>query len=341
MNKERKLSWPGIIVRQFKKAGDKRKNIHTRWAGPVYVFLRILGICAMIAVILLCWTIWQNKQFDVAFYQVGSIKIEGNLRVLHLSDLHNSVFGKENDVLKERIKKLKPDLIIMSGDMIEESDKSMSVVLDLCQNLKELAPVCYIYGNNEITKMVSQRISDAELDSIFLNEDGSEVENPKKEDDLALMLEAMGVHVLWNESVPIPVGDNIVDVYGIFTSSPKKFWKYGTESYERFINYDGREHFKLIVSHEPYLFETYEGEWADLVLCGHTHGGQIRIPYVGAVYGKEKGWFPDLVQDEAVYISGKYETANMPLIVSNGLINRDCLRINNPPQLVVIDINRY
>lgn len=339
MNKEKKLSWTGIIIRTFKKTVDKRKPIHIFHIGSA--FLRIFAICAVIAAAIIGWTIHKNRQFEVAFYQTSSIKIEDKLRVIQLSDLHNSIFGRENDVLTERIRKLEPDLIVMSGDMIEESDVSMSVVLNLCQELKEVAPICYIYGNNEIAKLVSKRISDEELDSIFFDEDGSAVEHPQKDDDLSLMLEAMGVYVLWNESVAIPVGDRIVDVYGIFTSKPEIFWRYGTESYDHFMNYDGRQNFKLMVAHEPYVFETYKGEWADLILCGHTHGGEIRLPYIGAVYGKEKGWFPELLQNKEVYISGGYQIDNMPLIVSNGLVNNDWLRINNPPQLVVVDINRY
>ena len=87
------------------------------------------------------------------------------------------------------------------------------------------------------------------------------------------------------------------------------------------------------------IFEEFQPEtWGDLILCGHTHGGVVRIPVLGPLYTHEHGLFPER-SDAFVY--GRYDAAGTPLIVSSGLENTDIFRINNQPELVVIDINKF
>lgn len=77
-----------------------------------------------------------------------------------------------------------------------------------------------------------------------------------------------------------------------------------------------------------------------IVLCGHTHGGIVRLPYLGGLYERKNGLFPEKKQEDT-YIAGKYDLSGKTLIVNRGLSNKGIIRISNQPELVVIDINRY
>ena len=125
----------------------------------------------------------------------------------------------------------------------------------------------------------------------------------------------------------------------MLTANPSAFWPYAGESYGAFAQ-ENPGRFKLMLCHEPYVFEQFQGErWADLVLCGHTHGGVVRIPYAGGLYERAHGLLPELL-DEA-YVYGQYSVGSTPLIVSGGLTNRGAIRVNNRPELVIIDVSRY
>ncbi|MCB7319429.1 metallophosphoesterase [Lacrimispora sp. 210928-DFI.3.58] len=335
---------PEIRVRKKKKEirKEKRKGSSGRGQRWLRQLLFVLLPCFVAVVVFIGINVLKNRSFKETFYQVGNGKVDGNLRVIHISDLHNTVFGKDNQELIRRIGRLSPDILILSGDIIDENDASMSVTLDLCRQLVDIAPVYYIYGNNEATKIYGIELRLDLIDEYL----GCTEENRdfsgflEKEDELKTMLEAMGVHVLLNSYDTLEVNGLPVDVYGVLTSNPYAFWPYAGDSYREFID-ENTDHLKLMVSHEPYIYETYgEGHWGDLVLCGHTHGGLVRLPYLGAVYERKNGWFPERKRGE-YYVSGKYDVGGYPLIVNNGLSNRGAVRINNQPELVIIDMNRY
>lgn len=159
------------------------------------------------------------------------------------------------------------------------------------------------------------------------------------DDPLRTQLEEAGVHVLLNEMEQIEVNGNIVDIYGVLTSNPSAFWPYTEKTYGGFLNED-QENFKLLLCHEPLVFYTFgEGYWGDLILCSDTHGGVIRVPYLGGLYTRDGGLLPE-ARDKG-YVYGLYDCGGNPLIVSSGLTNRGLIRVNNQPELVVVDVNRY
>lgn len=284
-----------------------------------------------------------NRDFKETFYQLSSGKVRENLRIIQLSDFHSSVYGENNDSLIKRIDALKPDLIAMTGDMINEDDKDIEVTLELCKSLVEVAPVYYIYGNHETTRCFgSNDMSTEEIDEILgINEDmRSTGALADLDTEMKLALEETGVNVLWNESDTIRIGNNVVDVYGVLTADPYAFWQYAEDTYLDF-RYENTDHFKLMLCHMPYIYETWTDDyWADLSLAGHTHGGMVRIPRVGGIYEYRHGLFPEILKSNC-YIYGLYDVQGKPLIVDGGVTNRDPLRINNQPELVVVDVNRY
>lgn len=337
-NKELVKVKRGIRIR----AVPESERRHGRVRGLLKVFsgMLLLGIIMLGAVYL--YNMRLNQNFKTTFYQVSSGKVSDELRIIQLSDLHNSVYGNDNSELTEKIRNLEPDIIVMTGDMIEEKGEEIQTVLDLCKELSETAPIYYIYGNHEtLHSFGSNDMSTEEIDELLGTKEGTRSSEGFRtiEDDLKEALEKAGAKVLWNEMDTIALGENTVEIYGVLTGHPYAFWQFAEETFTDF-RYQNPENFKLLLCHEPYIFETWKDDsWADLALAGHTHGGAVRLPKVGALFEYRHGLFPET--DNNNYVYGEYDVQGYPLIVSGGLSRNDLLRINNQPELVVIDINRY
>ncbi len=323
-----------------KKTAGKAKGKNGLLRRFIAIILSLLLVCLAVAVIVLGTSYIENLSFEEDFYQVGDGKINGNLRIIQLSDLHSCEFGEGNEELVNRIEQLKPDLIVATGDMVDKNT-SIDIFTNLCKKLTEIAPVYVVYGNNEDDIVYGSRMTRAELDKMT----GKDPEKLKKSDDeLRVALEDAGAHVLLNEQASVTIGKNTVDIYGVLTTNPSAFWEYCDESYGAFLN-ENTGHFKLMLCHEPYIFEEFANSdntyWGDLILCGHTHGGIIRVPYMGGLYETKNGIFPEKNASIDAYIAGKYDMSGDTLIVSRGLTNEGFIRVNNKPELVIIDVNRY
>ena len=282
---------------------------------------------------------WQNRKFDETFYSVSSLKVNNKFRIIQISDLHGCTYGSRNSKLIDRVQKLEPDIILLTGDGIDNLSSAAGVV-KLCEMLVTIAPSYYIYGNNEVEEYYRYELTEEALDKQFgfdsLNR------NPEKlleeTDNLTKMLEEAGVTVLKNSSDTITIGGTHVDIYGVLTSNPSAFWSYTGESFNDFL-YTNETHFKLTAIHEPLVFEEFEPDyWGDLMLAGHTHGGVVKVPLLGGLYTREGGLFPER---GGHYVYGRYEVEGRPLIVSAGLENKNIFRINNEPELVIVDVNKF
>lgn len=318
--------------------GNKRikmniKAVRLFALGMIFTFIAVL-----LSVVAVNFVI--NRNFNEEFYSVGSIKVNNRIRVIQISDLHDSSYGKENSELISRIKKLEPDLIIMTGDCIELSDESESKTVELCKKLAQIAPSYYIYGNNEVERLYDIILTKDNIDEKYgFDDDNREPSRlTEKKDEFQTRLEDVGVKVLKNEFDTITVGSTNVDVYGVLTSNPSAFWPYAGESYGRYL-YENTNNYKITAIHEPHIFETFTDEesWGDLILCGHTHGGVARLPIIGPIYAPEIGFLP---ARKDAYVYGRYANSGT-LIVSSGLTNNNIYRINNQPELVIVDVDKF
>lgn len=281
-----------------------------------------------------------NRTFSENFYNVGNIKANAKIRIIQISDLHLCSYGEDNSRLIERVKKLKPDIILYTGDCIENDKASVNSTIKLCSELAEVAPSYYVYGNNEVDLVYGYPLTLEELDGRFGFDDDNR--NPeeflKQKDEFEKELEDVGVNVLKNEQDSILIGTTTVDIYGSLTSNPSAFWPYSGEGFSDFL-FEDESHIKVFAIHEPFVFEELESDfWGDLMLCGHTHGGVARVPVLGPLYTREGGLFPER---NDCYVSGRYNLASRHLIVSPGLENKNIFRINNKPELTIVDINRF
>ena len=281
----------------------------------------------------------QNRNFGETFYSVSSLKVNNKFRVIQISDLHSCTYGDNNEKLIDRVEKLNPDIIILTGDSVENISSANEIVA-LCTSLAEIAPSYYIYGNNEVKAYYPHELTQKALDKQFGFDDNNR--DPEKlleeTDTLEERLSEAGVTVLKNNAATVKVGATYVDIYGVLTSNPSAFWSYAGESFNDFL-YTDESHFKLTAIHEPIVFEMFEPDyWGDLMLAGHTHGGVVRVPFLGGLYTHEGGLFPGRADH---YVYGRYEVQGRPLIVSSGLENKNIFRINNEPELVIIDVNKF
>ena len=281
-----------------------------------------------------------NRDFKESFFNVSSLKVNNKIRVIQISDLHSCTYGDQNSKIIDRVTKLDPDITIYTGDCVDSKATNTDDIVNLCGKLSKVAPSYYIYGNNEIEKFYGEVFTQEALDSKFGFNDSNR--QPEKlleiPDEFAEKLEAAGVKVLKNQMDTITVGTTTVDVYGVLTSNPSAFWSYSGESFENYIN-TNPSHFKITAIHEPLVFEEFTADtWGDVMLAGHTHGGIAKIPIIGPAYTPEGGFLPE---GSGCFVYGRYNVQGRPLIVSSGLENSNLLRINNPPELVIVDINRF
>lgn len=273
-------------------------------------------ICIVMAVVLIAVGfgsyIRNNKtHYKIGYYQVVSSHVSENLRIAFISDLHMREYGDKNKTLISDIKSLDPDLIILGGDLVTYGENNYQTMLDFCKKLSLVAPLYGVMGNHE-NEMVYLD-NDTSLPDKFIN---------------------AGVKLLRNQSETITIGDNTVEIVGL-SGDVDEFTKYGGKA---FMDSLPKEHssFRICVDHVPMVFkEKLQNYSFDLGLAGHVHGGIIRLPIVGALYSAEEGLFPEMS-------SGLYELENAPLIISRGLGDSEIVpRINNSPELVVVDVKWY
>ncbi len=286
------------------------KSINRIGMNSMHKKRRKTFLCGIIAVAVIVFggRYLLSDELEVTFYHLHSSKIAGgeNIRVVVLSDLHNREFGYENNDLVEQIAILKPDIIAIAGDMVNADDDNLTVILTLCEKLVEIAPVYYSPGNHE---------------SNLMYEKGSQIEN--------LLIE-QGVHFLVNRAEEETINRTPFLIGGL-TTSIEGYNEYGAAFFEE---YEKSSAFKLLIAHYPSLYyeELADGE-VDLGICGHYHGGQLRIPMIGGLYHGDTGLFPK-------YSGGMYQLSNGTIFVSRGMGGHNNLpRVNNRPELAVIDIN--
>lgn len=195
-----------------------------------------------------------SQELEVSFNHVSSSKIPRGttIRIVALSDLHNSQFGENNKELVSRIIDLRPDLIVMAGDMVNKNDADTSVVLSLCDQLKEIAPVYYSLGNHE---------------TILMYTNGVRIDQ---------QLEELGIYVLNNTAVEAEIKGTKLLIGSVLTSA-QGFEK--EEFYTEFFQwYTGQDSFKLLITHFADLYyDILDDADFDLAVCGHFHGGQILV----------------------------------------------------------------
>ena len=272
----------------------------------------VLIIAAVLVPALLIWLLWANSSAASTQVTVASGALpetfEG-FKIAHVSDLHNAVFGRKNERLLSLIRAAEPDIIAITGDLIDSRHTDIDSALAFVEAAAEIAPVYYVTGNHE-----------SRLDF----------------DEIEPRLTAAGARVLRNEAEDIGRGGERIRLAGIDDPS---FIRTGGTAEERAAAEleqlgDGGGTFTVLLAHRPELVEVYAEYGAGLVLSGHAHGGQVHLPLLGGLYAPGQGLLPE-------YDSGLYSLGETQMVVSRGLGNSVApLRVNNRPELVIVTLSR-
>ena len=243
--------------------------------------------------------------------------LEQPMRLVQLSDLHNREFGEDNGRLLKRVRALRPDLILMTGDMINADDPDLSTLLELTRNLSEIAPVYCCYGNHEQSWM--RRFSA----------------------DLRPCLEEAGATVLDAEYLDLEYCGNEFRLGGyagyyrapVMTSHGDRQQEKRELQFAR--DFEHTERYRILLNHIPtaWLDWEYRDDYdVDLVFCGHYHGGLVRFPLIGGLYAPNIGFFPK-------YSKGIFPNKPATVVLSAGLgSDHSHLRFNNPGEIVCVDL---
>ena len=331
--------------KKIKIVKKKRQNILTPKLKKNIIAIKffVIGmifICVAASVVVVMCNYIGNRNFRETFYNTSSIKVDSSVRIIQLSDLHTTSYGENNQKLLERIEALNPDIIICTGDIVDSAKTDVDYAVNLGHNLAKIAPSYYVYGNNEVDSIYDFAFNEKDLDEKFGFDQTNRDETAllELEDSFEEKLENVGITVLKNEKDTIKVKTMTVDIYGVLNSNPSSFWSYSEKAFLDYI-YENPDNLKILAVHEPFIFQEFNPEfWGDLMVCGHTHGGLMRVPVLGPLYTPEGGILPERNGD---FVYGRYDIAGNTLVVSSGLENSNVFRINNEPELVIIDINKF
>ena len=235
-----------------------------------------------------------------------------SLSIVHISDLHNKTFGWRQTRLLNKIKAIHPDIIVITGDLVDGAPHHHAAVF--LQKASRICPIYFVRGNHE---SIAGNFP-------VLNQTFSKC----------------NVHLLVNRSVDVTKDGYTYRISGlddpIFHIKGKKYAgfikKTLDEMLDKLKSTKKRADFQILLSHRPELFSLYSRYPFDLVLCGHAHGGQVRLPFTDGLYAPNQGILPK-------YTSGAHTKNNTTEIISRGLGNSSFpLRLFNFPEIVHIQI---
>lgn len=271
---------------------------------------------AVLAALLLAGNAWANARVWNARVEIRDEKIPAafdGFVLCQVSDVHNEARGEGNAALLRALREAAPDLICITGDFLDSRRTDLDFALELAGQLAEIAPAVYVTGNHE-----------ARLKDLSALEAG---------------LAALGVQVLRDDWMPLARGGEEIALLGLddpgFAAGEDWTLAEGLDQTQARLSAllaQAGDRFSLVLSHRPELLPAYAEAGADLVLSGHAHGGQVRLPGIGGLFAPGQGILPRLT-------SGVHARGETRLVVSRGLGNSAFpLRVFNPPEIVTVTL---
>lgn len=267
----------------------------------------------MLFVTLIIWGVYCDNTIAITNYCVNNTKNDAKLKFVVITDLHNKEYGEKNADLAELVKEQNPDFIAVCGDMVHRGDPDTTKMKDVLEKLSKIAPTYCCLGNHE-------RDNAAKFGTDFKSETNS-----------------TGAVLLDNEYIKFTKNGKSVLIGGM---SDYPYYEFYTPDddvpsrtlWEEFAE-KAKNNFTILLHHQPeYIAEDAKKTDIDLIVCGHTHGGQIQLPFIGGVIAPNQGLFPK-------YDKGEFDLDGTKMIVCAGLSNTVFIpRINNQVEIGVVTI---
>ena len=252
-------------------------------------------------------------------YNITTNQINNSVNIVIISDLHDNQLGENNKDLINKINALSPDIVLFVGDGVNSDSKDSKIVINLMKQLSKDNQVFYSLGNTDIDYI----------------EAGTS--------DLLRELENIGVIVLDNEYKDIKINGNDIRIGGMYAYAfglngnndvDKDTMEEGV--YDFLTDFQNTDNYKIMMAHRPdsFIFGNASEVWnIDLVVSGHTHGGQVVLPFLGGLYVGDQGWFPE-------YDKGLFDLNKIKILITSGLGSGDqkLPRFNNVPEVVNLKI---
>ncbi|NCB51782.1 MAG: metallophosphoesterase [Clostridia bacterium] len=269
----------------------------------------LIKILAALIIICAAALLYSKYGLTVTRYEIASDRLPDSFdgfRIVQLSDLHGSEFGGDNERLVRAVSEEEPDIIVMTGDFIDENEMEIPEVETLVEKLVPIAPVYFISGNHDWA--------------------GGEIE------ELAEMLVSTVVTYLRNEYITLESEGQHIVLAGVEDPNGRADMIKPDELVD-IINKEFPDSFIVLLGHRNYWIERYPDLEVDIIMCGHSHGGIVRLPGVGGLIGASGDLFPDY--EAGLYTSGRYS-----MVVSRGLGNSvSAPRFLNTPEIVTLILN--
>ncbi|MBQ9030776.1 MAG: metallophosphoesterase [Parasporobacterium sp.] len=252
-------------------------------------------------------------------FRTGKLSSNEKVRIVFLADLHSRKYGRDNAGLIRMVSRIRPDFIILGGDMITASRlfHRDNIALSAIEGLTNIAPVFYVPGNHERELSENERQTERYADYMFELEC---MDVTYLSDRREILTEDMFVHGLNIDS----------RFYKKFGKSPQMPPSYITGK----LGKPEKGKYNILVAHSPEFFDTYTQMGYDLVLCGHYHGGMIDLPWFGPLISPNLTFRPE-------HSGGAYKKSDTYVVVSRGIgAHHINIRLFNRPEVVVIDIKQ-
>ena len=267
------------------------------------------------------------NSLETTRYEIKSKKIPkefNDFKIVQVSDLHNKSFGKNNEKLLKRIHDESPDIVVITGDLVEGDKNNFNVSLSFLDELTKSYKVYHIIGNHEQKSLIKKYKKEYE---IYFNE-----------------LSKKPIINLENEKVIVSKGNSSINIFGLIIPLEKypyffknfKDRKKGLDKgfVKNSLGKINSDEYNMMLVHTPFFFEDYSNYGVDLVLSGHVHGGIIRLPVLGGVLSPNREFFPK-------YDFGSYKKDDTTMILSKGLGGSKVLiRFNCRPEIVSITLKK-
>lgn len=298
----------------------------------------IAALILLIIAVLIWTTLRSYRDPVVTEVSIESSKVTNPVQFVYIADLHENVFGENNQQFYDQLKELDPDFILIGGDLINWTSENDEYAVEVIRELTRISDVYYSIGNHEIEYLYKRgEINFSGPDRnhsalTFVNTD---------EDKFIRRVEKAGAIIIqknWADieikGTKLRIGGAYEGMFSLDPDNPKDTMQQGMYSYlTGFQNTDG---LTLFMTHRPYSYLNGNGSalWdIDVVMCGHEHAGQVVFPGIGGLYSRERGFFPK-------YTHGVFAFDKTTLIVSSGVGSDAELlpRFNNPPEIVLVTV---